>query len=590
MVRKGKDRRRQKRQADAKRRRQRRAEQRSFDLPHDPEPGPDELFSKINSALADPDPIAFLALASTLAHTVDPRARSPLDPDPLEIDAEGFVDMLADIPARETAALLHAFSVLLPNELLAAKAQREARRQTFPLPEWLTRLRDTTVTSTSVLRDELGESENVNISIKLPAGEEQTIIVLVDHNLGSAAKDGFLVPGGFEVISQLFREAASGGPRIPEMVEIDPANARAQLTDAISLGATIFPPLESESWPQARPLVEWVLRLLPEGGVGYELKEWTEKEKNALSAQFLKSPEAVELSDPDDQEIVNNLLWFTTEYSGGDPLRWSPANVEILMGDWFTRRIIAPNTYLLRMPTVLEAFIRYAHRTRGISGDASAATLRAVAALTPAYVELVQGGARPEEANAQREIDALLGALDLPDDGPGSWRWMRAVEMVGSEGVLNRLTADPLPDEDFAWTEIAEDIRPRVREILSLCDSCAEEFFDYEYRTAFRRVLARTAQADPAMFRRSSKNETAAAAIVWIVAAANERLRPVGNLTAKEVFAHFGVSGSVAARARPFLRTYGADENQQTIGFALGSAEVLTSSTRARLIAVRDQD
>lgn len=595
MARRGRDQRRRKRQADAKKRHPRRTTPpRSA-----PEPGPGELFTNLASALADPDPMIFLALASTLAHTLDPRTQGPMDAEPLELEAGEFVEMFSHTPAPESAALLHAFSVLLPDELTAAKARRGALRQTWPLPEWLTRLRETTVTSTSVLTDELGDVENVNVSLRLATGEEITALVLVDHNLNSAAKDGFTIPGGLADLRREFTAAAEGGPHVPVITEIDPADARARLESAIRLGAMMYPPLESESWPQARPLVEWAIRLLPTGGTGYHTAELTEEEQQALTEDFMASPEAVALTEPHDSEVVSNLLWFATGYTGGDPLRWSPINVGYLMDGWFTRKVLAPEEYLLRLPVVLEAFVRYAHRTRGISQESTTATLQTVAAMTPGYVDLVKGGGgRPwwmgdagpgvEEAIESGDMSALHAALDLPDTGPGSWRWVRAVERVGSEGAFNRLTADPLPAEEFDWEGIDGDIHPRVEAILDLCDSIAEALFDVEYRTAFRRVLARTARTDPAVFRRRGKDETAAAAVVWVVAAANERLRPIGDLTAKEVFAHLGVTGNVNARARPFLRAYGAQESQLIVQFALGSPEVLTSTSRARLIAVRD--
>lgn len=595
MARRGRDERRRKRQADARRRHARRTTP-----PHSaPEgPGPGELFTNLASALADPDPIAFLALASTLAHTLDPRAEGPLDAEPLELEAGEFVEMLSHTPAPESAALLHAFSVLLPDEVTAAKARRGALRQIFPLPEWLTRLRETTVTSTSVLTDELGDAENINVSLRLVTGEEITVLVLVDHNLNSAAKDGFMIPGGLAGLRREFTAAAEGGPHVPVITEIDPADARARLESAIRIGAIMYPPLESESWPQARPLVKWAMRMLPTGGTGYDTAELAEPEQQALIEDFMTSPEAAHLTGTDDSEVVGNLLWFTG-YTGGDPLRWSPVNVGYLMEGWFTRKVLAPKEYLLRLPVVLEAFVRYAHRVRGISQESTAATLQAVAAMTPGYVDLVNGGGgRPrwmddagpglEGAIESGDMSALHAALDLPDTGPGSWRWLRAVEQVGSEGALNRLTPDPLPIEEFDWEGIDGDIRPRVEAILDLCDSTADAFFDVEYRTAFRRVLARTARADPAVFRRPGKDETAAAAVVWVVAAANERLRPIGDLTAKEVFTHLGVTGNVNARARPFLRAYGAGENQLIVQFALGSPEVLTSTSRARLIAIRD--
>jgi len=489
--------------------------------------------------------------------------------------------------------------VLLPDELTARRAHQGAVRHRFPLPAWLTRLPETVVTSTSVLTDELGDAENINLSLRLAGGEEFTIIVLIDHNMNSVAKDGFLVPGGFADVKSVFEAAAEDGPHPMELIEIDPAEARARLEHALPLSLMTHPPLETDSWPQAMPLVEWAVRMLPTGGRGYDLREWSEEETAAIAAEFLASPEAAHLTMADDPELVKQLLWFTTGYSGGDPLRWSPMNTDILMGDWFPRKVIAPKEYLQRMPTVLEAFVRYSHRIRGITRASTEATLSRIAAMTPDYMASVtEGSGRPwwmdnagpglDAAIEDGDTSAMLAALGLPGGDFGSWRRFRAVEMVGSEAALADLASEPLPAEEFDWEGIAEDIRPRVEKVLDLCDGMAQELFDVEYRTAFRPVLARAARQDPAIFRRRSKDETRAATDVWIVAAANEILYPVGELTTKELFAPLGVTGSVVQRARPFVRTYGANEYQQTRDFTLGTPEVLTSATRERLIAVRD--
>ena len=39
--------------------------------------------------------------------------------------------------------------------------------------------------------------------------------------------------------------------------------------------------------------------------------------------------------------MLSSLLWFGSGYGPGDPLRWSPTAVEILMLDWIPRKILA---------------------------------------------------------------------------------------------------------------------------------------------------------------------------------------------------------------------------------------------------------
>ena len=59
----------------------------------------------------------------------------------------------------------------------------------------------------------------------------------------------------------------------------------------------------------------------------------------------------------------------------------------------------------------------------------------------------------------------------------------------------------PLPDEHFDWTPIADDVHDKVADVLGLCDGCCDELLDVEYRMACRRLPARVAAGDPAVFR-----------------------------------------------------------------------------------------
>jgi hypothetical protein len=84
---------------------------------------------------------------------------------------------------------------------------------------------------------------------------------------------------------------------------------------------------------------------------------------------------------------------------------------------------------------------------------------------------------------------------------PGGRPWRRGLDDA------------PLPDEPFDWTGIPDDFHDKVAEVLALCDRCCDELLDVEYRTACRRLLARSAAGDPAVFRRRAGSGTAAAAI-----------------------------------------------------------------------------
>ncbi|HLS50003.1 MAG TPA: DUF6398 domain-containing protein, partial [Actinomycetaceae bacterium] len=302
----------------------------------------------------------------------------------------------------------------------------------------------------------------------------------------------------------------------------------------------------------------------------------------------LRSHDAAGLTGPDDEAIAEDLLWFTTNYSGGSPWRWSSVNVEILLTDWYPRKVMAGRVYLRRMPTVLRAMVRYAHRVRQTPGELTEQTLETIAEFEPVYRELISGGPPPSTGHA---FDMLAGS-DLEELFAHFAVQKRelAIRAVGSEQSLAALDDAPLPDEDFQWAGIPDDVHDKVADVLRLCDACAEELFDVEMRTAFRRVLAHTAATDPAVFRRRSKASTAAAAIAWAVATVNDRIGAHrGELSVKALLAHFGVSGSVSQRALPFLRAFGEENSQRLGDLTFGTADVLTADRRARLIEIRDE-
>ena len=129
-----------------------------------------------------------------------------------------------------------------------------------------------------------------------------------------------------------FFQATTDDPDVA-FTDLDPADARARITEAIELGAITVPPLETDTWPACRPLVEWMVGLLPDGGTGYVRPEWPDEARQALAERFFASPFGAGLDDADRRGLLESLVWFGADYGPGDPLRWSPVAVEMLMAD-----------------------------------------------------------------------------------------------------------------------------------------------------------------------------------------------------------------------------------------------------------------
>jgi hypothetical protein len=332
-----------------------------------------------------------------------------------------------------------------------------------------------------------------------------------------------------------------------------------------------------------------MVALLPDGGTGYERREWTDEETDDLARRFRASPFAAGVDDPGD--MLSSLLWFGTGYGPGDPLHWSPAAVEILMLDWIPRKIMADVEVLAAAPDVLRAFIRFCHHERGIRSGLTDETIAAVDSFEPEYQELIR-------SDRLQGPEALLAAMGL-HDGENTDPAVEIAEImldtlreaVGGEKALDALDAEPLPDEPFAWDAVPPDVHGRVGQVLDLVERCCAELLDAEYRTACRRLLSDAAAGDPAIFRRRGKAEMTAAAVCWIVGKANTLFDPTApgvTMQVKQLMAHFGVT-SASQRSGPLLRAVGVEPDNRYVVMNLGTSRYLTGERRAQIVEDRER-
>ena len=556
--------------------------------------------------LATGEAFDLLAEVSSLVSALDPRSRAPFDrvaagsDGPLSLDE--LVQTFAEVDRLETSALLAAIAQLAPDELLRARTRRNLADRRHALPEWLSRLAEAEAYRCVEMVHVLGDGDNLIVGVRLEDGQELAVVVYVDHNLGTVAKDAFVVPESIEEMLAIMREHAEA-PRDTEWRALDPADARERITEAVEHGSMMFPPLESESWPACRPLVEWAARLLPVGGVGYERPEWGEDDKAALTESFFASEFGAAFDDRGHRDLFESILWFATDYGPGDPLRWSPTAVEILLSDWIPRKIVAPAEFLSAAPELLRAFIAYAHAARRIRPGLTAETLAAVDEWEPDY----QRSIRSPRLQGPAVLLAAVGAIDLDDpswlSGGNEFAALHNIgkvmlaslrRAVGGEEALAALPVEALPDEAFVWDGIPEDIAAKVSEILTRCDRCCDELLDVEYRTACRRYLAKVATGDPEVLRRRGRADTAAAAVCWTIGKANDLFTPTGGaMLVKDLMAHFRLTqSSVSQRATTLMRAAGVESDwgiYPAWDVQLGDPDLLVASRRRRIIELRDR-
>jgi hypothetical protein len=230
-------------------------------------------------------------------------------------------------------ALALAVAALHPDARLAARIRAAVDPTVLRSgPRWLASVDTIEITGTWLQSDVLGDGENVVVSWRWPDGSAATAFVYVDHNMRTLVKDAFVVSDeGDRLMAQYSMMQAEYMTTVP----LDPGAARARIVEAIVSGERSVPPFETDSWPAYWPLVEWAVRHLPEGGAGYEHPEWSGAERQQLLDDFVGSPHGavtgLELEQV--RDLADPLVWFACDYGPGDPLRWSPVSVEIVLAD-----------------------------------------------------------------------------------------------------------------------------------------------------------------------------------------------------------------------------------------------------------------
>ena len=542
----------------------------------------------LRRALRGSEPLDFLAVVSGLLEVTDPRRRDPFSAgDDARTTVDNLVESFIGTPYAETTAALTAIRAMTTDEMMAARVGRELATRRHPLPDWLATLDRTRIEpDVWLMTHVLGDGDDYVLGVTLPSGHSLSAVVYVDHNMGTVVKDAFVVPAALSELKTIMASAMDDPDQ--SLTSFDPAEARTAIEQAIEDGARIYPPLESDSWPVCRPMVEWMVGMLPAGGSPPLRLEWDEVDRRRIADRFFGSVFGAGFDGPDQRELLDPVLWFGTDYGPGDPLRWSPVNVELLLADWFPRKVVAEPAYLSHLPDLLRAFIRYCHHERDIRPTLTAETLAAVDQWEPEYQRLIRSARLQGPA-------ALLAGLPFTsfDDDEVSLEEIMLESLdrkIGSRIQLMALDDLPLPDESFEWAGVAEDIRPVVREWLVAGDRVADEILDVEHRTAMRRFLSRAAVGDPAIFRRKSSPLRGAAAVAWVICRANDTVGSyLSDLSVQDLLAHFGVTGSVSQRAEALLRANGVDPHHMYGSTELGAPDLLTSNARASILERRDR-
>jgi hypothetical protein len=251
---------------------------------------------------------------------------------------------------------------------------RERVNSVDAFPAWVSQLDAAQPAAPWSMSHILGDDQNIFVGVSFGDGLDATIVVYVDHLIGSAVKEVTLTPEPVGDVVDRFIESMDADEA--SFQELDPADTRALLEAAIQASTVLPVEHQTENWPRFRPLLAWLLALLPEGGTA----------PPRAPSQYTLEGEAIDefLADagpkftPSEEGFADLLIDFKTRTGNRDVMLWSPVSVDVALSHSLIGQVQNLDDNYERLPDVLRALIRWSHKQASVPERLTTVTLEAV--------------------------------------------------------------------------------------------------------------------------------------------------------------------------------------------------------------------
>lgn len=259
--------------------------------------------------------------------------------------------------------------------------------------------------------DPYGDQRGYFASFRYPGRPTHTLMALYDENLGGIIKDAF---AGVPLEDARRRIEDQGEARV---ADADPGEMASRLIGAIRTGDLYLDNDWTDDFRYLRALLLARMRLLP-AAVLREPEPLEEEAREALLEEFLASPEGEGV----DRDVARTCLDVRCDHLDGDPLRWSPIVVELLLLDTVPRKVTLDATGIRLLPDVMRRWVRFALGRRGLEERWVAETEEAVRRHTRAFRKAATDPSRfgPAKAIAHTMMATAWTSPTGRPSGPGS--------------------------------------------------------------------------------------------------------------------------------------------------------------------------
>ena len=345
-----------------------------------------------------------------------PGQPSPTPDEDLPSEDEFFFDFVGGLSRRISAAepqwarLLAAITPFLSGAA-QSKAELDLESVDAAVIGFAAPVGRAVVEDTFVMGHETGDGLHVGLVARHPGAAEPFLaMTFVDVNLGGMAEDIVVTTE----LDEVRAEALSHGLVIEP---VDPAEAHARLAAALQrTDLTMMAPVEDD-FTVLRPLLEALMRSLPEASVLRPPVPPSDEDLAAIVAALVEdSADRVddELTPTRLADTAGLVTRFLCRDLGRSPVEWSPATLEILLLDYVPRKIPVPAEALASLPGELAALVPAAQRAAGWEDRHVDVTLDVIRRAEPAFLEQIAspGVWEPQKRFVMRAIDE---GVDLED-------------------------------------------------------------------------------------------------------------------------------------------------------------------------------
>lgn len=387
------------------------------------------LVLELRKRLRNPDPWELLAFVSTIVTATEDTSAPAVAGNALH----GLVDSFIGVDLAETTAALHVLAALVRDEDLVREIDVELSQRSQPMPLWLKDIRQTSVTKAVVVSAAADLGEDVILGIEWAGVGEAAFLTYIDHAAGTVVKDAFPAPMSVADTVVHLESMADEDEDDVEFEDVDLGVARILIEDALEHGDDLGVEFESDTWPSSRPILEWLLSVLPE--VDLDLRgldrfddlddvdafaETVLRERAHVIEAFSGSDEAASATltltpeGQDRDDIAMSLIAGSDVFlSPEDFRRWTPERVHELLLTTLPASVLVDGRVAERIPQLLRAFATWSLKGIDAAEGEIAALTDTVDRVGPEYVRLATSREAVNLREAIRAYERLTGLEDL---------------------------------------------------------------------------------------------------------------------------------------------------------------------------------